>query len=266
MTGSHEKRISRVLPFRHQLNGVPISIFSSSAPRRGRLSFRFFFSSSSPRNWPQNFQTLDCNRTDNNPGSKPSLCLVTQRKHQPADYLVFALSTNTMQKETIGLPQQLFSRCLSFWLHCFFCHMQKEIGRGMMGGWWERGSQTKLKTEKKDHIEMIYVFGLWNAVKQQYILNLRIVWLYFVGRGNMATAAFFRDLRAWDWSFLFFIFHRHCWFPSPSSLSSCFRDDVVMFCEGTAHTSMENKHYSCFLFSVNFNVIVFILECVWRWY
>lgn len=33
------------------------------------------------------------------------------------------------------------------------------------------------------------------------------------------------------------------------TLSSCFRDDVVMFCEGTAHTSMENKHYSFFFFS-----------------
>lgn len=33
----------------------------------------------------------------------------------------------------------------------------------------------------------------------------------------------------------------------PRALTSCFRDDV-MFCEGTAHTSTENKHYSCFLY------------------
>lgn len=70
-----------------------------------------------PPKRPQTLQTLDCNRTENNPGSKPSLCLATQRKHQPADYLVFALSTNTMQKETIGLPEQLFFSCFFV---CFF--------------------------------------------------------------------------------------------------------------------------------------------------
>ena len=42
-----------------------------------------------------------------------------------------------------------------------------------------------------------------NAVKQQYIRDLTHVWLYFVGRWNMATAASFRDFRAWDWSFSF---------------------------------------------------------------
>lgn len=87
-------------------------------------------------------------------------------------------------------------------------------------------------------------------MKQQYILNLTNVWLYFVGRGNMAAAAFFRDLRAWDWSFCFcfFVFNFPSSFPHPPrTLTSCFRDDVVTFCEGTAYTSTENKHYSCFL-------------------
>lgn len=131
VTGSHEKKISRVLPFRHQLNGVSIYIFSCSAQRLGRLSGFF----PSP---PHIFQTLDYNRTDNNPGSKPSLCLITQRKHQPTDYLVFALSTNTMQKETIGLPEQLFLLFLVFFLSFFlsltalFFVTQKEIGRGCL--------------------------------------------------------------------------------------------------------------------------------------
>lgn len=85
-------------------------------------------------------------------------------------------------------------------------------------------------------------------MKQQYILNLTNCWLYFVGRGNMAEAAFIRDLRAWDWSFCFFVFNFPSSFPHPPrTLTSCFRDDVVMFCEGTAYTSTENKHYSCFL-------------------
>lgn len=39
--------------------------------------------------------------------------------------------------------------------------------------------------------------------------------------------------------------------PPRRTLSSCFRDGVVMFCEGTAHTSTENKHYSCFSFLGN---------------
>ena len=54
------------------------------------------------------------------------------------------------------------------------------------------------------------------------------------------------------------------------TLTSCFRDDVVMFCEGTAHTSKENKHYSCFLLSVTLD-FSFIsscssFECVWCWF
>lgn len=104
----------------------------------------------------------------------------------------------------------------------------------------------------------LYIFGLLYAVKQQYILNLTNLWLYFVGRGNMATAAFFRDLRAWDWSFFFFLSFSIVIVDSHPlrTLSSCFRDDVVtFFCEGTAHTSTENKHYSCFLFSVILNPI-----------
>lgn len=263
VTGSHEKKISWVLPFRHQLNGVSIYIFISSAERLGRLSFFcFFVFFPYPRKWPQILQTLDCNRTDNNPGSKPSLCPIAQRKHQPADYLVFALSTNTMQKETIGLPEQLFCCCCFFffffflWLHCFLSHAERNRQWFWGVGWlMGKGSQTKLKTDKKKWIILkwfqLYVFGFLYAVKQQYILNLTNVWLYFVGRGNMATAAFFRDLRAWDWSFSFsiVIVNSHpLW-----TLSSCFRDDVVMFCEGTAYTSVENKHYSPFLFSVIFS-------------
>lgn len=67
-------------------------------------------------------------------------------------------------------------------------------------------------------------------------------------RGNMATAAFFRDLRAWEFHFIF---------PSTLSIPILFEASVLVsgmmsscFCEGTAHTSMENKHYSCFLFWV----------------
>lgn len=119
-------------------------------------------------------------------------------------------------------------------------------------------------------------FGLLYAVKQQYILNLTNVWLYFVGRGNMATAAFFRDLRAWDWSFFFFIFNRHCWFPSslnPQLLFQGWCRHVFFFfffffllCEGTAHTSMENKHYSCFFFFFLFSVTLLTpYRCVHPW-
>lgn len=50
-------------------------------------------------------------------------------------------------------------------------------------------------------------------MKQQYILNLTNCWLYFVGRGNMAEAAFIRDLRAWDWSFCFLFSTFHHRFP-----------------------------------------------------
>lgn len=122
----------------------------------------------------------------------------------------------------------------------------------------------------------LYVFGLSYAVKQQYILNLTNVWLYFEGRGNMATAAFFRDLKSLRLKFVFFVFFFH--FPSsllipilfePSVLVSGMMSSCSFFCEGTAHTSTENKHYSCFsfsFFSVMLHIIVFILECVWRWY
>ena len=108
---------------------VFLSIFLVLLPR-GSADCRFFvlfFFLSSPRKWPRIFQTLDCNRTENNPGSKPSLCLTTQRKHQPADYLVFALSTNTMQKETIGLPEQLFLLLLFSFFDCivFLSHAER---------------------------------------------------------------------------------------------------------------------------------------------
>lgn len=96
-----------------------------------------------------------------------------------------------------------------FFFDCIvFCHAQKEIGRGFWGIGWlmGKGSQTTIKTDKKSEScwnDWNYVFGLLYAVKQQYILNLTNVWLYFMGRGNMAIAAFFRDLRPWDWSFHF---------------------------------------------------------------
>lgn len=106
---------------------VFLSIFLVLLPR-GSADCRFFVFFCPPLvNDPNFSKTLDCNRTDNNPGSKPSLCLTTQRKHQPADYLVFALSTNTMQKETIGLPEQLFLLLFFFflWLHCFLSHAER---------------------------------------------------------------------------------------------------------------------------------------------
>lgn len=87
-----------------------------------------------------NSQTLDYNRTDI-PGSKPSLCPIMQRKHQPADYLVFALSTNTMQKETIGLPEQLFLLLFFFFFlfsltALFFVTRRKKLAGdfGKLGG------------------------------------------------------------------------------------------------------------------------------------
>lgn len=132
---------------------------------------------------PKFFQTLDCNRTDNNPGSKPSLCLITQRKHQPADHLVFALSTNTMQKETIGLPEQLFSCCLFFFFFfdCIgvFCHMQKEIGRGCLGCWWEKGSQTKLKTEKKSESYWNDFNSMSLAYRMPWNNSISLTWQMF---------------------------------------------------------------------------------------
>lgn len=65
------------------------------------------------------------------------------------------------------------------------------------------------------------------------------------------------------------VFHRRRSHPL-RTLSSRFRDDVVVvvfffFCEGTANTSTENKHYSCFLSFLHLvllHIIVFIFECV----
>lgn len=111
-----------------------------------------------------------------------------------------------MQKETIGLPEQLFFLVVFFFSFSFFLTALFLVTRGKKlagDGWWlmGEGSQTKLRSEKKvNPIEMIstlcQLFGLLYAMKQHYILNLTNVWLYFMGRGNMATAAFFRDLRA----------------------------------------------------------------------
>lgn len=179
-----------------------------------------------------------------------------------------------MQKETIGLPEQLLFLFFFFLLTAFFFFLvtrRKKLAGdvGESGGWWERGIKLN-KTEKTKWITLRWfqLFGSSYAMKQQYILNLTNDRLYFTGRGNMATAAFFRDLKSLRLKF--FKFH------PPSSLlilshplwtlTSRFRDDVVMFyCEGTAHTSTENKHYSCFLFSIMLHIIVFILECVWCW-
>lgn len=92
------------------------------------------------------------------PRFKAIALLVTQRKHRPADYLVFALSTNTMQKQTIGLPEQFLLSYFFFLIALFFV-TQKEIGWGFGG----KRSHTNLKT------------GSFYVVKQQYILNLRNV-------------------------------------------------------------------------------------------
>lgn len=136
-----------------------------------------------------------------------------------------------------------------------FCHMQREIGRGRrgVGCLMGKGSQTKLKTEQKKWIILKWfpldVFGLSNAVKQQYILNLTNVWLYFMGEREYGNSCFLQRLtepetEGFSFSSSIIIADSHpLW-----TLTARFRDDVVMFyCEGTAHTSMENKHYSCFL-------------------
>lgn len=70
------------------------------------------------------------------PRFKAIALLVTQRKHRPADYLVFALSTNTMQKQTIGLPEQ-FLLSYFFFPDCIvFCHAE----RNWLGIWGEEES------------------------------------------------------------------------------------------------------------------------------
>lgn len=167
-------------------------------------------------------KTSDCNRTGS--GSKPSLCLITQRKHRPAGYLVFALSTNTMQKETIGLPEQLLFLCFCLFDCIVFRHMQREIGRGRrgVGCLMGKGSQTKLKTEWKKWIILkwfpLYVFGFSNAVKQQYILNLTNVWLYFVGEREYGNSCFLQRLTEPETEG-FFLFHppSSLLIPPPSS-------------------------------------------------
>jgi len=118
------------------------------------------------------------------------------------------------------------------------------------------------------------IFGLLYAVKLQYILNLTHVWLYFGGGGgNMATAAFFRDLRAWDWSFSSSFPHRHCQFPSSLNPQFSFQGWCrrrVFCCEGD-RTHL-NGDETLFMFSFLGNssallhIIVLILECVWCWY
>lgn len=114
----------------------------------------------------EKLQTLD--RTASSTGLKPSLCLIPQRKHQPADYLVFALSTNTMQKETFGLSEQLFCGFFSFLLFTalffvfvFFCHTHKDIGRGCLVALGKGELKTKLSSENKVNPidDFNYVFG-----------------------------------------------------------------------------------------------------------
>lgn len=65
---------------------------------------------------------------------------------------------------------------------------------------------------------------LWNN-------SMSLTWLVFGyilwGWWNMATAAFFRDFKAWNWCSLFP--HRHCYFPASLNPPSCFRDDVQGF-------------------------------------
>lgn len=75
-----------------------------------------------------------------------------------------------MQKETIGLPEQLF--VVVFWffflgLHCFlfcflggFCHTQKEIGKGFWEVGWlmgKRGQTKDFKKKKKKKSESLWL-------------------------------------------------------------------------------------------------------------
>ena len=271
-------KTSPVFPFRHQLNGVSINIFSCSAPKRGRLSFCFFlllffcfFSLPPLGSDPRFSRCWTVTGLITNPGSKPSLRLVAQRKQatrwSPSLCTVNKYNAKTDYRTARTAYFLFLLLFFSFFLLTALCFSVTRREKLAGEVWWLMGkrSQTKLKTEKSESYRNGFssVFGSLSAMKQQYILNLTHVWLYFVGRANMATAAFFRDLRAWDWSFVFVYFpfsivmvdshNHHPLYPSPlpprRTLSSCFRDGVVMFCEGTAHTSTENKHYSCFSFS-----------------
>lgn len=70
----------------------------------------------------------------------------------------------------------------------------------------------------------------------------------FRGEREYGSSCFLQRLESLRLKFLFFVFNFPSSFPHPPrTLTSCFRDDVVTFCEGTAYTSTENKHYSCFL-------------------
>lgn len=88
-------------------------------------------------------------------------------------------------------------------------------------------------------------------MKQQYILNLTNIWLYFMGRGNMATAAFIRD---WSSFFFFLSFFRwRCWFSPLWTLGFCFRD--VSFFKGPHTPQRRNKHYLCFSFLPPYHLV-----------
>lgn len=180
---------------------------------------------------PDSPKTWDWNRTGS--GSKPSLCLISQRK-TPTRWLSSLCTVNKHNAKRDDWTARTAS-CLDFFflLTALFFVTQKEIGRGRWEVRWlmGKGSQTKLKTEKTKWITLRWfqLFGLsWN---NSISLTWQTFGCIFMGRGNMATAAFFRDLKSLRLKF--FKFHL------PSSLLilshplwtlTCrFRDDVVMF-------------------------------------
>lgn len=105
--------------------------------------------------------------------------------------------------------------------------MQKDVGR-MFGGRRERGVQTKLKTENQAR-------RFW-LVKGEYIRNLTNIWLYSVGRGNMAAAALSKTE-----VLLFLCSPLTLLVPTPPSEPSVSVSGMIFFFffKGAAHTSKE---------------------------
>lgn len=193
---------------------------------------------------------MDCNTTESNPGSKPSLCSITQRKHRPADYLVFALSTNAMQKETIGLPEQLLLLFLFVFLSdCIIsCVTQKGLGRGFWGSWVADGWEDE---STKD----------WLFVRRETTrypkLDKRLA--LYSGEGGIRQQLLSSETQEPETE----VFHLHQ-FASLLNLH-------VLFQGCWHHVSRrENQHCSCFVLPshptfntrVGLHVIMFIFECV----
>lgn len=121
-----------------------------------------------------------------------------QRKHQPRWLSSLCTVNKYNAKRDYWTARTAFFVFFFFlWLHCFmfvFLSHAERNWQGILFFWWVgwlmgKGSQTKLKTEKKKWIILkwfqLYVFGLLYAVKQQYILNLTHVLAIFCGGGGI---------------------------------------------------------------------------------